>query len=93
MNTEKKNIKMPHSLILEDRKSLVVTGVSDVDSFDEETITVYTDYGELTVKGKLLHISKLSVETGELILDGQILSLIYTESKSNGTSLLSKLFK
>ncbi len=93
MNTEKKNIKMPHSLILEDRKSLVVTGVSDVDSFDEETITVYTDYGELTVKGKLLHVSKLSVETGELILDGQILSLTYTESKSNGTSLLSKLFK
>lgn len=93
MNTEKKNIKMPHNLILDDRKSLVVTGVSDVDSFDEETVIIYTDFGELTVKGKFLHVNKLSLESGELTLEGQITSLTYTDNKPNNGGFLSKLFR
>ena len=63
---EENKIKMPHNLVLEDRKKLNVSGVCDVDSFDEETIVVYTQMGELTVRGNDLHINKLSVETGEL---------------------------
>lgn len=93
MSMDKNNIKMPHSVILEDRKSLVITGVSDIDSFDEETVVAYTDYGELTVKGKSLHVNKLSLESGELILEGQISSLIYTDNKVNNSGFLSKLFK
>ena len=65
MAEEKKpQVKIPHNVILEDRHTLSVSGVSDVDSFDEQTIIVFTDMGELTVSGTGLHINKLSIETG-----------------------------
>ena len=60
-------MKMPHSVVLEDRRRLTVSGVSDVDSFDEQMIVVFTELGELTVKGADLHISRLSLEMGEQI--------------------------
>ena len=88
LKTEKK-IGLPHNLILEDRKKLVVSGVEDVDSFDEQTVVAYTAVGELMIKGAGLHINKLSLETGELTLDGEISSLTYSE---NG-SFFSKLFR
>ena len=64
MAEEKKAPAMPHNLILEDRRTLTVSGVSDVDSFDEQTVVVFTDMGELTVRGTDLHINRLSVEVG-----------------------------
>ena len=76
MTEEKKTMKMPHNVILEDRRNLTVSGVSDVDSFDEQNITVFTDMGELAVRGYNLHINKLNIETGELTLEGEISSLI-----------------
>lgn len=63
LKIEKKS-GMPHNLILEDRKKLVVSGVEDVDSFDEQTVVAYTAVGELMIKGEGLHINKLSLETG-----------------------------
>ena len=59
-------VKIPHSVVLEDRRRLTVSGISDVDSFDEQTIVVFTPLGELTVKGADLHISHLDLEMGEL---------------------------
>ena len=70
---------MPHNIILEDRRLLTVSGVADVDSFDERMVTVFTDMGELIVRGSDLHINRLSVETGELLLEGKITSLTYQE--------------
>ena len=90
--TENK-IKMPHSLILKDRGQLTLNGVTDVDSFDENLITVYTDYGELTVKGEGLHISILNVDTGEMAIDGYVSSLIYLENQPKNTSFLSRVFR
>lgn len=88
-----KKAGMPHNLILEDRKKLVVSGVEDVDSFDEQTVVAYTAVGELMIKGEGLHINKLSLETGELTLDGEIASLTYTENRSSNCSFFSKLFR
>ena len=85
LKIEKKS-GMPHNLILEDRKKLVVSGVEDVDSFDEQTVVAYTAVGELMIKGEGLHINKLSLETGELTLDGEIASLTYTENRSSNGS-------
>ena len=51
-----------HSLTLCDREKLTLTGVTDVDAFNEEEITVITDFGELTVKGELLHVEALDLE-------------------------------
>lgn len=93
MVDEKRTVKLPHSLILENRKSLTVTGVSDVDSFDEQSVVAYTDLGELTIRGRNLHINKLSLEVGELTLDGEISSMTYTDNQSNNVGFLSKLFR
>lgn len=89
---EQRTPKAPHSLILENRKTLTATGVSNVDSFDEQTVVAYTDLGELTVKGSKLHIEKLNTETGELTLSGEIISMFYAENQPAG-SFFSRLFK
>lgn len=86
-------IQMPHQVILEDRRALTVSGVSDVDSFDELTVVIYTDLGELTVKGEGLHINRLNLESGELMLEGQIQSLVYTEVHSRSGGFFGRLFK
>ena len=62
-------IKAPHNVIMEDRHTLTVSGISDVDSFDEQTVIVFTDMGELTVKGEGLHINRLSLEVGEIMIE------------------------
>ena len=90
--TENK-IKMPHSLIQKDRSQLTFSGVTDVDSFVENLITAYTDYGELTVKGEGLHISVLNTDTGELSIDGNVSSLTYLENLPKSTSFFSKVFR
>ncbi len=85
-----------HNLILENRKKLTISGIEDVDSFDEDSITLFTDTGTLTIRGAALHINKLSVETGEVIIEGEIGALIYTDgdaSKTRGMGFLAKLFR
>ena len=83
----------PHHIMMEERSSLTVSGVSDVDSFDELTVVVYTDLGELTVKGENLHINRLNLESGELMLEGHIQSLVYTEVHSRSGGFFGRLFK
>ncbi len=70
---------VPHQVIMENRHTLSVSGVSDVDSFDDTAVVVYTALGELTVKGEGLQIQRLNVEAGDLSLTGQIDSLTYAE--------------
>ena len=93
MAEEKRTVKMPHNVILEDRKSLMITGVSDVDSFDDQTITVYTDMGEMTIRGTGLHIGKLSLETGELNITGNIFALGYSDNREKQGGFYSRMFK
>ena len=81
MTEENKVQALPHNLIMENRNRLTVSGVSDVDSFDEQTVIVFTDMGELTVKGEGLHINRLSLEVGEIMIEGNISSLSYSDSK------------
>ena len=90
---EENKIKMPQNLVLEDRKKLSVSGVKDVDSFDEESMTIYTELGELTVRGTDLHINRLSVETGELMIDGSIFALVYTDDSPKKEGFFGKLFR
>ncbi|MDF2566817.1 MAG: sporulation protein YabP [Oscillospiraceae bacterium] len=93
MTEEKRTIKLPHNVIMEDRKNLSVSGVSDIDRFDEQTIVVFTDMGELTIKGYDLHINKLNVDTGELTVEGDIYSLMYSDQEKKSTGLFTKIFK
>ncbi|MDR2655864.1 MAG: sporulation protein YabP [Oscillospiraceae bacterium] len=85
--------KGPHHLILEERRLLSVSGVEDIDSFDEQTVVLFTNKGELTVKGESLHINRLNVDTGELNVEGEIHTLIYSDDEPRQKSLFSKIFK
>ncbi len=85
--------KIPHSLILENRNTLTATGVSNVDSFDEQTVVACTSLGELTIRGEHLNINTLNMETGELTLEGEIDSMSYADADSATGGFFSKLFK
>ena len=90
---ERAHAAVPHQVILQDRQTLSVTGVSDVDSFDGLTVVVYTDQGELTVKGRDLQIQRLNVESGDLSLTGEIDSLVYSAQSSRRGGRLGRLFR
>ena len=82
------------NVILENRSKLSVSGVEDVDNFDESNFTAITCAGALVVRGADLHIIKLNVDTGELVVDGEIDSCVFNNSyggKSGG--LFSKIFR
>jgi len=68
-----------HRIILEDREQLTISGVEEVESFDDTTIRMTTAQGELEVQGEDLHIEKLSLDGGDLKVEGQITALIYQE--------------
>ena len=93
MTEEKKVVKRPHNLILEGRRSASISGVNDVESFDENTVVLATDLGMLEIHGDNLHVNKLSVDSGELTVDGQIDSVVYTEAKGEKGGLFARLFR
>lgn len=84
-------MKKPHILTLDNRKLLTLSGVEDVSGFDEQTINVKLSDATLVVKGTGLHISKLSLESGDVVIDGLITSLQYLGASSG--SLRSRLFR
>ena len=84
------------NLILESREKLSISGVLDVLSFDDQVVIVETELGLLNVKGDNLRINKLSIDTSEVVVEGDIYSMVYSEkdkNKKNGSSLLGKIFK
>ena len=93
MVDEKKSAKLPHNLILKGRKNLSISGVLDVDRFDELTVVAYTELGELTIKGQNLHINKIDLESGDLDLEGNISSLEYLEDKAAEKGFFARLFR
>ena len=84
-------VKKPHLLTLDNRSLLTLTGVEDVPGFDEQTIRVKLSDCSLVVKGSGLHISKLSLDSGDVVIDGRITSLQYLGASSG--SLRSRLFR
>ncbi len=80
-----------HTLTLINRTELSLTGINDIDSFNEQEIIAVCETGELVIKGELLHIEQLSVEAGIMSVSGKITSLSYNE-KFTGTSVLKRLF-
>jgi sporulation protein YabP len=83
------------NLILENRKKLVLTGVVEVISFDEEKILLNTTQGMLTIRGNELKMNKLDVQNGDVVIVGTVNSFTYTgsEVKQDKESILAKLFK
>lgn len=86
-------VQKPHHLFLEDRRVLTLTGVSDVENFDDKTVVAITDHGELTVMGGELQITRLSLETGDMALEGRIDSLTYAENRMKKGGFWGRLFR
>ena len=80
-----------HHLTLEDRERLTVSGVEEVESFDEATIVMVTAQGVLVVRGEGLHIEKLSLDGGDLKVEGMVESLSYEEPRRGRGGFFSRL--
>lgn len=90
---EEKKMKN-HNIIMENREKANITGVLDIHSFDDELILAETEEGILTIKGCDLKMNKLNLDNNELIVEGKIIALIYsdnTQEKKGG--MLGKIFK
>lgn len=85
-----------HRIEMSNRKTLLISGVKDVHSFDEQEILLETELGILLIRGNKLHIGRLSIERGETDVEGRIDSLIYTELKGHtksGETWLKRMFR
>lgn len=76
--------QFPHKLTLNERKSLTMTGVTEVVSFEESLVVLRTSLGLLTVQGQELKLKTLSLEGGQVAVDGQISALVYEEPREGG---------
>ena len=87
-------LSAPHNFILENRSRLVLNGIHEVGSFNETEVVVYTTQGELRIKGRELHIIRVSVESGDMEMNGKIDSLNYSDNvKRLPNNFITKLFK
>lgn len=82
-----------HHLILEEREALSISGVEEVESFDETTIVMVTNRGTLVVRGEELHIEKLSLDGGELRVEGLVESLSYEDEGREQGGFLARLLR
>lgn len=93
---EEKQYAKAHKLILSNRRTGTITGVADVISFDISEVLLETEQGMLMIKGADLHVNRLTLEKGEIDIEGRIDSMAYSEVTSfqkQGESLIGRLFR
>ena len=88
---EEKSLELPHKLLLDSRTRLSMTGVVEVESFDEQTILLTTSRGPMTIRGRQLHLQQLSLSGGEVLIEGTVDALFYEDEAPAG-GLLARLF-
>ena len=79
------HIPLPHKLVLNERKLLTVTGVTEVVSFDDTSVIAQTELGTLVVQGEKLQLKTLLPEGGQVTVEGNIASLVYEEPRPAGS--------
>lgn len=93
---EKQPLQKNHKVSINARNSAMITGVNDVLSFDAGEVLLETEQGILMIRGNDLHVNRLTLEKGEVDVDGKIDSLTYSDNNSygkSGESFISRLFK
>lgn len=101
--SEQKNIRIGsnsvtppvQNVVMENRKRAVISGVREVEGFTETEVRLYTDMGQLDIKGKNLHVSQVSTDTGELIMTGDMItSLVYSDKpRRTPDNFITRLFR
>lgn len=89
---EERTLESAHKLTLDGRGRLSISGVNDVESFDEQMVVLSTSRGTLVIRGEQLHLEMLSLEGGEVRMEGQVDSLTYETDVREG-GFLSRLFR
>lgn len=95
IDERKINTNVIQNLVLENREKLSISGVVDVLSFDDQVVIVETELGLLTIKGENLRINKLSIDTSEVVVEGEIYNLAYSENDldKKNSGIFNKIFK
>ena len=89
---EEKVLEQPHKLTLDERNRLTMTGVTEVESFDEEMVVLHTSKGTMVVRGTGLRLQRLTPEGGQVHVDGTVDSLTYEDRTPGGSTFFSRLF-
>ena len=90
------NTNIIQNIVLENREKLSISGVRDVLSFDDQVVILETELGLLTIKGENIRVNKLSIDTSEVITEGKISCISYSDKNmenDKGGGILSKIFK
>ena len=83
-------LRLPHKLTLDRRGDLQMTGVTEVVTFDENTVILKTSLGIVTIHGQGLQLKNLSLEGGQVVVDGTLCAFVYEEPRGSG---LRRLFR
>ena len=83
----------PHHVVIENRQGLTVSGVEDVERFDENTIVLSTSMGSMVVTGEELHIEKLSLDGGDLKVEGHVDAVSYEDDVRDRGGFLARLLR
>jgi sporulation protein YabP len=83
----------PHNVVIENRGKVSVSGVDDVESFDENEIIMSTSQGSLVLRGRGFRIDKLNVERGDVTVEGSVDSMEYINAAKAAGGFLSRLFR
>lgn len=89
---EEKGTELPHKLTLDGRNRLNLTGVTEIESFDETMIVLHTTRGTLVIRGTGLHLQLLSLDGGQVHVDGTVDSMTYEEDAKEAVSFFARLF-
>ncbi len=86
-------LSAPHHVVIEERRSLTVSGVEDVERFDETSIVLSTSKGTMVVTGENLHIEKLSLDGGDLKVEGDVDAVTYEDDGAGRGGFFSRLLR
>jgi len=94
-NNQEIKSRKAHNVVLYNKKQMTVSGVIRVENFNESMIVLTTEFGQMTIEGVSLHISKLSLETGDMNIDGDVIGLFYSGESldKKAAGLFGKIFK
>jgi len=90
---ERKRAPSKHSVTLDKRENVSVSGVTDVISFDEESVIAETELGVIIIRGVNLHVGKINLDSGELLISGEVDAIQYENPGAPKKSFIGRLFK
>ena len=91
--TNEKILVNGHNLIMENREKLNISGISEVKSFDEQTVALKTAMGDMTVRGDGLKVVSYDEQSGDIVLTGSVIAIVYTNDNSHKSGFFERIFK